>query len=119
MSSDNKIIDAFFNKNLDYQTTDYADIGDSESDPFLRKMINLGFVEHGSSGMYDAQGNDIGGEHHHWICTPVGLFQILNGMWLCSLGGAVATRLYGTNLGSSAGREAEARMRGAMPNKWW
>ncbi|MBQ0794512.1 hypothetical protein [Zhongshania sp.] len=65
MSSDSKIIDAFFIKYLDYQTTDYADIGDSESDPFLRKMINLGFVEHGSSGMYDAQGNDIGGEHHH------------------------------------------------------
>jgi hypothetical protein len=29
-----------------YQTTDYADIGDNESDPFLQKMINMGFVEH-------------------------------------------------------------------------
>lgn len=29
-----------------YQTTDYADIGDNESDPFLQKMINQGFVEH-------------------------------------------------------------------------
>jgi len=26
-----------------YKTTDYADIGDSEDDPFLQKMINLGF----------------------------------------------------------------------------
>lgn len=30
-----------------YQTTDYADIGDHESDPFLSKMIRLGFVDHG------------------------------------------------------------------------
>lgn len=47
-----------------YQSTDFADIGDSESDPFFRKLINLGFIEHGSSGMYDSAGNDIG-EHHH------------------------------------------------------
>ena len=64
-STDTKVINAFFEQHLDYQTTDYADIGDNESDPFLKKMINLGFIEHGSSGMYDAQGNDIGGEHHH------------------------------------------------------
>ena len=48
-----------------YQTTDYTDIGDNESDPFLMKMINLGFVEHGASGFYDAQGNTLEGEHHH------------------------------------------------------
>ncbi|MFT7405179.1 hypothetical protein [Zhongshania sp.] len=64
-STDTKVINVFFEQHLNYQTTDYADIGDNESDPFLRKMINLGFIEHGSSGMYDAQGNDIGGEHHH------------------------------------------------------
>jgi len=64
-TTDKDSINAFFNKHMDYKTTDYADIGDSESDPFLRKMIRLGFIEHGSSGMYDAQGNDIGGEHHH------------------------------------------------------
>jgi hypothetical protein len=40
-----------------YQSTDYADIGDNESDPFLRKMIRLGFVKHEASGFYDAQGN--------------------------------------------------------------
>ncbi len=49
----------------DYQTTDYADIGDNESDPFLLKMINLGFVEHGSKGFYDSAGNSLDGDHHH------------------------------------------------------
>ena len=42
-----------------YQTTDYTDIGDSESDPFLRKMIHLGFIDHGHSGVYDAAGNSL------------------------------------------------------------
>lgn len=28
----------------DYETTDYADIGDNESDPFLMRMINMGFL---------------------------------------------------------------------------
>ena len=53
-------------------TTDYIDIGDSESDPFFQKLINLGFVEHGASGFYDASGNAIQGKgdqhgegHHH------------------------------------------------------
>ena len=64
-TTDKNDINHFFSKYSDYKTTDYADIGDNESDPFLRKMIRLGFIEHGSSGMYDAQGNDIGGEHHH------------------------------------------------------
>lgn len=48
-----------------YDTTDYTDIGDNESDPFLLNMINLGFVERGASGFYDAQGNDMGDEHGH------------------------------------------------------
>lgn len=48
-----------------FDTTDYADIGDMESDPFLSKMINLGFIEHGPSGFYDSEGNDIGEDHHH------------------------------------------------------
>ena len=48
-----------------YQTTDYADIGDNESDPFLAKMINLGFIEHGASGFYDASGKALGGGHSH------------------------------------------------------
>ena len=48
-----------------YQTTDYAYIGDNENDPFLAKMINQGFVEHGASGFYDAQGNQLQGSHKH------------------------------------------------------
>ena len=48
-----------------YQTTDYADIGDNESDPFLAKMINLGFVEHGASGFYHADGSPIEQLHAH------------------------------------------------------
>lgn len=48
-----------------FQTTDYADIGDNESDPFLRKMIRLGFIQHGSSGFYDASGQAMDGGHHH------------------------------------------------------
>ena len=52
-----------FSKRSKYASTDYADIGDSESDPFIRKMINLGFVEHGASGFYDANGDQIHGEH--------------------------------------------------------
>ena len=47
-----------------YQTTDYADIGDNENDTFLSKMIHLGFVSHGASGFYDADGHAIG-EHKH------------------------------------------------------
>ena len=48
-----------------YQTTDYADIGDNEGDPFLAKMINLGFIEHGASGFYDANGKALAGGHSH------------------------------------------------------
>jgi len=28
-------------------------------------MINLGFVEHGATGFYDAQGNQLQSEHQH------------------------------------------------------
>lgn len=48
-----------------FQTTDYADIGDNEGDPFLAKMINLGFIEHGASGFYDASGKALGDGHSH------------------------------------------------------
>lgn len=54
-----------FIKAQNYQSTDYADIGDNESDPFLRKMIHLGFVEHGSGGFYDDKGNQLKSNHHH------------------------------------------------------
>lgn len=50
---------------LAYPDTDYADIGDNESDPFFRRMINLGFIEHGASGLYDAHGHELASQHGH------------------------------------------------------
>lgn len=63
--NDEQVLDKVMDKVANYQTTDFADIGDNEADPFLAKMINLGFVEHGSSGFYDSQGNSIENKHHH------------------------------------------------------
>ena len=48
-----------------YLSTDFIDIGDNESDPFLRQMINLGFVEHAETGFYDAHGHSMSGKHQH------------------------------------------------------
>ncbi|MDF1638674.1 hypothetical protein [Alcanivorax jadensis] len=48
-----------------WPSTDFADVGDNEADPFLRKMIALGFVEHGASGFYSAEGEARQGGHHH------------------------------------------------------
>lgn len=48
-----------------YQTTDYIDIGDNESDPFLMQMINLGFVKHSASGFYDSDGHQLHGQEQH------------------------------------------------------
>ncbi len=49
-----------------YQDIDFADVGDNESDPFIAKMIHQGFIQHGSSGFYDSQGNKLaGGETGH------------------------------------------------------
>ncbi len=62
-ASDNAV-HAFFTQRYTYQTTDYADIGDNESDPFLTKMINLGFVEHKEQGFYNTEGENIAGGHH-------------------------------------------------------
>jgi len=60
-----KKIEEFFRIRGSYQTTDYADIGDNESDPFLLKMMNLGFIKHGASGFYDAQGHALKKRHNH------------------------------------------------------
>ena len=49
----------------DYRTIDYADIGDSEDDPFVRKMIRMGFVSHGASGFYDEHGHALDSGHNH------------------------------------------------------
>lgn len=62
---DEAIIARAFNQRDNYQATDFADIGDNESDPFLIKMINLGFIEHGASGIYNANGENMPIEHNH------------------------------------------------------
>jgi hypothetical protein len=55
LSSDQ--INSFFNTRHAYLATDFADIGDDHTDPFLTNMMNLGFIEQGASGFYDTQGN--------------------------------------------------------------
>jgi len=47
-----------------YLTTDYTDIGDNESDHFLLKMINLGFITHTSARLYDTQENSLNATSH-------------------------------------------------------
>lgn len=60
----NKVTKAFDTR-LNYRSTDFADIGDNEADPFFRKMINLGYIDHAPEAVYDAQGNNIAHPHHH------------------------------------------------------
>ncbi|MFT6329205.1 MAG: hypothetical protein ACJAYN_001135 [Bermanella sp.] len=55
LSSDQ--ITPFFKTRHGYLATDFADIGDDHTDPFLTNMMNLGFIEFGASGFYDTQGN--------------------------------------------------------------
>lgn len=65
IKGDKKSINASFAQRDMYQSTDFADIGDNESDPFLMNMMNLGFIEHGNSGFYDSNGNDMGARNNH------------------------------------------------------
>lgn len=58
-------VSTFFAKRIDYQSTDYADIGDDHTDPFLTKMVTQGFIEAGASGFYDQHGRALEGEHNH------------------------------------------------------
>jgi len=44
---------------LAYEATDFADIGDNESDPFFRKMIHLGFLTHKEANIIDEHGNSL------------------------------------------------------------
>ena len=62
---DNKMIQQQLDTFSTYQSTDFADIGDNESDPFFRKMINLGFIEHSASGFYDSEGHSLSSAHQH------------------------------------------------------
>lgn len=60
-------VQAFFAQRDDYQSTDFADIGDDHTDPFLTNMVTLGFIEASSSGFYQAddKGNVTALGHHH------------------------------------------------------
>lgn len=61
-----KKVNAVFSALDDYDMMDYADIGDNESDPFLAKMLRLGYMPHGGSGFDDEQGRaTVRGHHHH------------------------------------------------------
>jgi hypothetical protein len=62
---DNVNLEAFFESRDKYKATDYADIGDDHTDPFLTNMVNQGFIEAGASGFYDQNGNAIGEGHRH------------------------------------------------------
>ncbi|MFT5704757.1 MAG: hypothetical protein ACI8SK_000710 [Shewanella sp.] len=48
-----------------YNDLDFADVGDSESDPFIAKMITQGFIQHGNAGFYDSNGNSIADDKQH------------------------------------------------------
>ncbi|WP_250657586.1 hypothetical protein [Alkalimarinus coralli] len=63
--TDSDKVQGEFARRAEFQTTDYTDIGDNESDPFLMRMINLGHISHGASGFYDQHGHLIGGNHGH------------------------------------------------------
>ena len=56
--------DAFFSIRDTYQSTDYADIGDDHTDPFLTKMVTQGFIEPAASGIYDHHGTPLKGSTH-------------------------------------------------------
>ena len=58
-STDSAAISAQYEQWGSFKTTDYADIGDNENDPFLLKMINIGFT----GGEAAHRGH--GGHGHH------------------------------------------------------
>lgn len=62
--NDPKIIADTFSHYLNFNMVDFADIGDNENDPFIAKMIRQGFIEHGASGFYQANGDPISHNHH-------------------------------------------------------
>ena len=58
--TDSNRIHGVFKSRGRYQTTDYIDIGDNESDPFLLKMMHLGSTAQGSSWVYETSGYTAG-----------------------------------------------------------
>ncbi|WP_404402095.1 hypothetical protein LG288_03530 [Idiomarina seosinensis] len=65
LNQDKAVITDFFAHRDVYQATDYADIGDDHTDPFLTNMVSQGFIEAGASGFYDTEGNALEAEHQH------------------------------------------------------
>lgn len=63
-NTDSKEIAQRFEQWDRYDAVDFADIGDNESDPFLARMINLGFIEHGGKNFYDSEGRVLSGQLH-------------------------------------------------------
>lgn len=57
--TDPLVVKQNFTKRDDFELTDYTDIGDNESDPFLAKMINQGFISHHHSGFYNTDGEHL------------------------------------------------------------
>ncbi|MBU3023292.1 hypothetical protein [Aestuariibacter sp. A3R04] len=64
LAHDQPAIRAFFTKRADFQSTDFADIGDDHTDPFLTNMVHQGFIEPAASGFYDVNGTAIEGSGH-------------------------------------------------------
>lgn len=65
LTKDSGKVAAFFRQRDRYQATDYADIGDDHTDPFLTNMVTQGFIEQGASGFYDSKGQAIKTDHTH------------------------------------------------------
>ena len=62
---DKQQIEQFFAARYAYQSTDFADIGDDHTDPFLTRMVHQGFIEKGASGYYNSDGDALQGGHQH------------------------------------------------------
>lgn len=67
LSEDAAVVADQYQRWDEFDTMDFADIGDNENDPFLMTMINLGFINHGASGFYDSQGGQLSGGHRHYF----------------------------------------------------
>lgn len=65
LSFDAGEIKQFFAVRSNYKSTDFADIGDDHTDPFLTSMVHQGFIEPAASGFYDDKGNALEGVQSH------------------------------------------------------
>lgn len=61
---DKASITTFFTQRGNFQSTDFADIGDDHTDPFLTNMVHQGFIEPAASGFYDVNGAALEGHGH-------------------------------------------------------